>query len=167
MVELGRQYALLVFRPLTLADINIDANYPLRLTIAAVGNEATRLDPLHATSRANDPIRNVVFAQPLAESLCPDPLYSIKVLWMRPRPPFGSGRLHGALGQSVESCIALIDLHPVCVDIIRIATDQGCLSGQCQLQVALSQGQPSSLALANVSHDLRGADDLPCRVFQR
>ena len=50
----------------------------------------------------------------------------------------------------MERSIALVNLHRVCVDIVGVAADEGSLSRQSKLHVALSQGQLRLFALSHV-----------------
>ena len=69
MVELGDQHALLILCQLTLGDINVDTNHPVRAPISGVGNETSRLDPANLAARSNDAILYVISAPPFAEGL--------------------------------------------------------------------------------------------------
>jgi hypothetical protein len=68
MVELSDQCALAFLSALALGDIDVDADYSLWMTIAAVRNEAARLDPSNLAS-AHDTVLRTVLTPSLAECM--------------------------------------------------------------------------------------------------
>src|SRR5262245_52990840 len=80
MVELGNQGMLALFCAFAFGDIDDDADYPSWIAIAAVRNEAARLDPSNLAG-AQDAVFHAVLTPSLAECLTSERIYSFTVFW--------------------------------------------------------------------------------------
>src|SRR5262245_50697654 len=132
-VELRSAFGQHLPKPFALGNVDVDADYALRGSIGVIGNETPRLDPSNLTVGTNDTILDVVFGPPLAKSSHTRILYPSEIPWMRSGLPFTAGCLHCPSRQAVHRRVPLGNLHPICADIIRIATDERGLSGQREL----------------------------------
>ena len=124
MIEFGNQYAELFLSSLALGDVDIDANHALGVTVAAIRHETARFDPSNFAIGSNNAILHTVLALPLQERLSSGGIRPVTVLRMRPEPPLAACGLFGTFGQTVQSGIALVDLHVVRIDVIGMAADQ-------------------------------------------
>ena len=94
------------------------------------------LDPSNFAAGSDNAILDAVLASPLEESLSSGGIDPMNVFGVRPEPPFAARSLRRALGQAVQSGIALVNLHVVRIDVIGMAADEGRLCGQRKLRVA-------------------------------
>src|SRR5262249_40000209 len=106
MVELGDQHPLVLLRALARGDIDVYAHPPVRAAVAAVGDEAARLDPPDLSGGADDAIFGAVLPAMLAKGTAPQLLYTRKVLGMHAVLPHAERRQAGPLGQPVNGRVA-------------------------------------------------------------
>ena len=71
MVELSNQYPLVFLCPLTLSDVDVDANDPLGAPITVVRNETARFDPPNL-AMADNAILHAIFTTSLAKRFALD-----------------------------------------------------------------------------------------------
>src|SRR5204863_3292181 len=90
---------------LAFSDIDVDANHPLCVPIAVVGNEAARFDPPNA-ARTSNTILHVIFALALAESLAAEHIQSLNVFWVHAGQPCAARDLGSSLWITLDGRIA-------------------------------------------------------------
>ena len=106
MVELGIQKFLGLLGSLALRNVDVDADRPLRFSLAIIGNETPRFDLSNLTAGENDTILDVIFAPALAERFTPEHLQSLNVLWVHTSQPFAARDLGRSVWKTVDGCIA-------------------------------------------------------------
>jgi hypothetical protein len=72
MVELGIQVFPMLLGLLTLSDVDIDPNHPLRVATNTVLNETARINPPNLATGTNNAIICIVFTLAIAESPTPE-----------------------------------------------------------------------------------------------
>src|SRR5215475_3639379 len=152
VVELGIEDIPMLLRLLALGDIDIDAYHALWRAIVAIHDETARLDPAQLTF-AHEAVFDAVFAPAFVECLQTTVFDPLQILWMNARPPQPAGTHVGPFGQTMYRGVALGNLHGIGVDVIGIATDQGSLARQRQLQVAFGQSMLRALDVRDVATD--------------
>src|SRR5262249_15010171 len=110
-----------------------------------------RFDPAQRIVRADYAVFDVVFLNSFAEGLLAQLRNAVAILGVRTGSPFAARGYHRPLWQAVQRGIAFGNMDQVSVKTIGVAADQGRLSGQRKLQVALGKGVFGALAIGNVS----------------
>src|SRR5262245_405281 len=136
-----------------LGDVDIDAYHPLRTSVVAIQNEAPSLNPADLTSTADDPVLKAVLTPLFTKSLGADLLDPFNILRVDSGVPFAARGDLGPLRQPVDGHVTLGDLHGIGVNIVRVATHEGCLAGEGQLQIALDQGMLCAFEVRDVTTD--------------
>ena len=164
MVELSTQGLLMFLCSFTLRDIDVDAHYPIWVSIAAIRNESARFDPSNLATRSDNSILIAVFALLAAESARLSCLAFILIIGMYAGLPLATRYFSRAFLKTVNGCITRRDLHCLRADVVCEAADESGFSRQLSLHGALCQGQLSRLPLADVASQAFDAHKPPTRV---
>jgi hypothetical protein len=103
-----------------------------------VRNETALLDPSNLTARAKNSVLDTIFVPALAEGAAPDCLNFPAVIGVHAGLPLATHYLGCPLGETVNSCITLGDLHLLRANVEGEATDESGLARQLQLHRALA-----------------------------
>jgi hypothetical protein len=95
-----------VLRPLSLCDIDVDADQARWASVAVVGNEATRLDPPRFAVCADKAILDVKLAAFLGENSAAEGIKAREIGRMHTGSPFLAGKLFASLRQPVNGRMA-------------------------------------------------------------
>src|SRR5262245_4760084 len=164
MVEFGNQYALPILGAFAFGHVDVDADHPLRLSMAVIQNETTRFDPAQRAVGPNDAILDIVFTNALTKGIFATLGDPIDIFRMRPGAPFAPRRLCRSFRQTVQRDVTLGYMHDVRIEFIGIAANQGGLSRQGELQVALCQGILGSFSVGDISRQTFDAQELALLV---
>ena len=140
-------------RLLALRDIDVGADDALRDTITVVRYQAARLDPSDLAPGTDNTILAKVLAPPVCDSLLEVNVQPMQIVWVDSSSPIGAPCLYGSLGQAVNGCIALRNLHSPRADVEGEASDQSDFPGEGKLRVALGECLLCLLALRDVAGD--------------
>src|SRR5262245_28330296 len=110
MVELSIQSALEFLSPFAICNIDVDANHPMRTTVAVIRREATCLNPANLTPRSNDTIVDHIFPQSIGQVTSPDVNESAPVFRMKADSPGAARNDAGTFRQTVQCCLPNRDL---------------------------------------------------------
>src|SRR5262245_8636046 len=150
VVELGAEPALVLLRSFALRDVDVHANQPAWPFIVTVANQATRVDPANLATASNDTIFDVEFPPPLLKSLLLIEVQLLNVVRVQTGEPLPPRNFSGSLGKAVDSGVTLIDAHSCRLDVIGVVANEGGLTSQRPLHVALLKRLLCPLALRNV-----------------
>ena len=100
-----------------------------------------------------------MLAPPVGDGLLEANVEPRQIVRVDSRPPIGAPGLHRSLGQAVDGCVARRNLDGPRGNVVREASDQGDLSGERQLRVALGKCLLCLLARADVDRHVHDADD--------
>src|SRR6476660_5925098 len=137
MTELSTERALMFFRAFALRDVDVHADQPAWASIIVVGNQTARIDPTHFTATANDTVFYVEFSPSLLKSLVLQRLHLLNVVGVQAGKPFMTRDLGRSLGKAVDGGVSFVDTHLCRISVVRVIADEGGLTRQSALYVAL------------------------------